>query len=231
MLRWDVETYVKGCDICLASKIFWHTPYRNLQTLPVSTHRWKDLSMDFVIGLPISTNWKGKSYDSILVIVDRLTKIVHYKPVKITIDAPGLAEVIINVVIRHHGLPDSIITDWDSLFRSKFWSSLCYFLGIKKRLFIAFHPQTNGQTERQNSTMEVYLRVFVNWEQNNWARFLPMAEFAYNNAKNASTSHTPFKLKCGFYLQVSFKDDVDPRSRFCSINELANKLKELMDIC
>ena len=87
--------------------------------------------MDFVTGLPISINWKGDSYDSILVIVNRLTKMVHYKPVKITFNAPGLAKVIINVIVRHHGLPDSIVTDQGSLFTSKFWLSLCYFLGIK----------------------------------------------------------------------------------------------------
>ena len=91
---------------------------------------------------------------------------VHYEPVKITIDAPGLAEVIINVVVRHHGLPDSIVTDQRSLFTLKFWSSLCYFLGIKRRLSTAFYLQTDGQTERQNSTIEAYLRAFVNFEQN-----------------------------------------------------------------
>ena len=79
---------------------------------------------------------------------------VHYEPVKITIDAPGLAEVIIDVVIRHHGLPNSIVTDRGSLFTSKFWSLLCYFLGIKRRLSTAFHSETGGQTERQNSIME-----------------------------------------------------------------------------
>ena len=81
--------------------------------------------IDFVSGLPIPTNWKGDSYNSILVIVDWLTKMVHYEPVKITINAPGLAEVIIDVVVRHHSLPDSIVTDRGSLFTSKFWSSLC----------------------------------------------------------------------------------------------------------
>ena len=167
--------------------------------MPIPTQRWKDLSIDFMTGLPVSTDWKGESYDSILVIVDRLTKMIHYEPVKITIDAPGLAKVIIDVVVRHHGLPNSIITDRGSLFTSKFWFSLCYFLGIKRRLSMAFHPQTNGQTERQNSTMEAYLRAFVNWEQNDWARLLPMAEFAYNNAKNASTGYTPFKLNYGFH--------------------------------
>ena len=123
--------------------------------------------MDFVTGLPISTNWKGDSYDSILVIVDRLTKMVHYEPVKVTINAPGLAEVIIDVVVRHHGLPDSMISDHGAIFTFKFWSSLCYFLGIKRRLSTAFYPQTDRQTERQNSTMEAYLRAFVNFEQNN----------------------------------------------------------------
>ena len=113
--------------------------------------------MDFVTGLPLSSDWKGDSYDSILVIVDQLTKMVHYEPVKVTINAPGLAEVIIDVVVWHHGLLDSIVTNKSSVFTSKFWSSLCYFLGIKQRLSTAFHPQTDGQTKRQNSTMEVYL--------------------------------------------------------------------------
>ena len=120
--------------------------------------------MDFVTGLPISTNWKRDSYDSILVIVDRLTKMVYYEPIKITINAPGLAEVIIDVVVRYHGLPDSIVTDRGSLFTSKFWSSLYYFLGIKRRPSSAFEPQTDGQTKRQNSTIEAYLRAFVNFE-------------------------------------------------------------------
>ena len=156
-LRRDVEDYVKVCDVCLASKAVRHKPYGDLQSLPISTYRWKDLSIDFVTGLPISTDWKGDSYDSIFVIVNQLTKMVHYKPVKVTINAPGLTEVIIDVVVRHHGLPNSIVTDQRSLFTSKFWSLLCYFLGIKRRLSTAFHPQTNGQTERQNSTMEAYL--------------------------------------------------------------------------
>ena len=100
-LRRDVEDYVRGCDICLALKAVRHKLYGDLQSLPILTHCWKDLSMDFITGLPILTDWKGDSYDSILVIVDWLTKMVHYKPVKVTINAPGLAEVIINVVVRY----------------------------------------------------------------------------------------------------------------------------------
>ena len=147
-LRKDVESYVKRCNVYLASKAVRHIPYGDLQFLPIPTHWWKDLSMDFVTGLPISTNWKGESYDSILIIIDQLTKMVHYKPVKVTIDALGLAEIILDVVVCHHGLPDSIVSDKGSLFNSKFCSLLCYFFGIKRRLLIAFYSQINSQTKR-----------------------------------------------------------------------------------
>ena len=109
-------------------------------------------------------DWRGDGYDLILVIVDWLTKMVHYEPMQITITAPALAEVILNVIVRQHGLPDSIVSDRSSVFTSKLWSSLCYLLSIKWRLSTAFHPQTDGQTERQNSTIEAYLRAFVNYE-------------------------------------------------------------------
>ena len=99
ILRRDVEDYVRSWDVCLASKAVRHKPYGDLQSLLIPTNRWKDLSMDFVTGLPILTDWKGDSYDSILVIIDQLTKIIHYEPVKVTIDAPGIAEVIIDVVV------------------------------------------------------------------------------------------------------------------------------------
>ena len=187
--------------------------------------------MDFVTGLPILTDWKRDSYDSILVIVDRLTKMVHYKPVKVTINAPGLAKVIIDMVVRHHGLLDSIVTDRGSLFTSKFWSSLCYFLGIKQKLYTAFHLQMNEQTERQNFTMEAYLRAFVNFEQNDWARLLPITEFAYNNAKNTGTGYTSFELKCGYHPRVSYKEDLDPCSKSRTAEELSSELRELITVC
>ena len=82
---------------------------------------------------------------------------VYYKLVKVSINAPDLAKVIIDMVMRYHSLPDSIVTDWGSLFTSKFWLLLCYFLGIKRRLSTTFYPKINGQTERQNSTMKAYL--------------------------------------------------------------------------
>ena len=130
---------MKGCNVCLALKAVRHKSYGNLQSLPIPIYYWKDLSMDFITGLLILTDWKEDSYDLILIIVNRLIKIVHYKLVKVTINAPGLAEVIINVVLKHYGLQNSIITDQESLFISKFWSLLYYFLGIKQRLSTTFH--------------------------------------------------------------------------------------------
>ena len=128
---------------------------------------------------------------------------VYYEPVKVIINTLGLAKIILDVVIRYHGLFNSIVSDQGSVFTSKFWLLLCYFFKIKQKLSTAFHPQTDGQTKRQNSIIKAYLQAFVNFEQNNWARFLLIIKFAYNNAKNASTNHTPFELNCSFYSQTS----------------------------
>ena len=187
--------------------------------------------MELVTGLPILINWKKDSYNSILVIVNWLIKMVHYKPVKITLNAPELAEVIIDVIIRHHGLLDLIVTNRGSFFTSKFWSLLCYFLSIKRRLFTAFHPQTDSETERENSTIKAYLRAFVNLEQNNWARLLLIAKFAYNKAKNSSTGYTLFKLNCGYHPCVSFEEDTNPRSQSKLADKLSMELWDLMTIC
>ena len=227
----DIKNYVKGCNVYLALKTIRHKPYGDLQSLPVPTHHWKDLSIDFVTGLPILTDWERDSYDSILVIIDWLTKIVYYKPIKVTINTPDLTEVIINVVVRHHGLPNSIVSDRELLFTSKFLLLLCYFLGIKQKLSTAFYPQTDGQTEKQNSMIEAYLWVFVNFEQNDWAWLLSMTEFTYNNAKNASTGYTLFELNCGYSPRVFYKEDLDPRSKSKTVEELSSKLQSLMAAC
>ena len=118
--RHKLQAYVKGWDVCSASKTVCHKLYGNFQLLPVQTHQWKDLSIDFVTALPISIDWKRDSYNSILVIVNWLTKMVYYKPVQITLNAPGLAEVIIDVVVCHHSLLDSIVTNRGLFFTSKF---------------------------------------------------------------------------------------------------------------
>ena len=120
--------------------------------------------MDFVTRLPISRDWKRESYDFILVIIDQLTKMVHYEPVKVIIETAGLVEVILDVIVWHHTLFNLIVSDRGLLFTSKFWSLLCYLLGIKQRLSTVFHPQIDGQTKRQNYTIEAYFWAFVNFE-------------------------------------------------------------------
>ena len=156
---------------------------------------------------------------------------VYYELVKVTINALGLAKVILDMGVRHHGLFNSIMSDRSSIFTSKFLSSLCYFLGIKRRLSTAFYPQTDGQTKRQNSTIEVYLRPFVNFKQNDWARLLSIAEFPYNNAKIASTDYRPFELNYGYYSRMSYEEKFDSYSKSKSADKLLVELRELMIIC
>ena len=230
-LRYNVEVYVKDCDVYLASKTVKHKSYGDVQFLPISTHLWKDLSMHFITGLPISTNWKGNSYNFILVIVDQLTKMVYYELVKITINAPGRAKVIINIVICYHGLPDSIVTNRSSLFTSKFCLLFYSLFCIKRWLSTTFHPQTDGQTKRQESIIEAYLRAFINFEQNDWAQLLPMTKFAYNNGKNASTGHMPFELNYGYHFWMSYKENIDPYSKSKLADKLLVEILKLMTVC
>lgn len=140
----DVEAYIKGYDTYLASKTIYYKLYGDLQLLSISTHCWKDSTIDFVIGLPLLVNWKSDNYDVILVIINCLTKIVHYEPVKITINVAGLTEVTINIVMRHDGFLRSIRSNRGFLFTLKFLFLLCYFFGIKQKLYTAFHPEIDG---------------------------------------------------------------------------------------
>lgn len=170
--------------------------------MPIPTHQWKNFLIDFVTELSISINWKGDNYNFILVIINRLVKMIYYKPVKVTIDTQRLAKVILNIIVWYHVLPNFILIDRGLLFTLKFWLLFCYFFGIKQNLFTLFHPQTNGQKERQNNTMETYFQLFINFnfKQNDEAKFLPIVEFAYNNKKNTSTYHTLFELNCKYHL-------------------------------
>ena len=116
-------------------------------------------------------------------------------------------------------------------FTSKFWSSLYYFFDIKWKLTNVFHPQTDSQIKRQNSTMKAYFPAFVNFKQNDWSRLLPTAEFAYNNAKNASIGYTFFELNCGYHPCVSYEEDLDLRSKLRTAEELSSELQKLITVC
>jgi hypothetical protein len=143
--------------------------------------------MDFVTGLPTS-----KKCNTIWVVVDRLTKARHLIPSESTIDAEGLADLFMQHVFKLHGLPLTIVTDRGPQFAADFWGRLCSRLGIDRRLSTAFHPQTDGQTERVNAVMEQYLRMHVNYLQDDWVEWLPLAEFAANNHASETTGACPF---------------------------------------
>lgn len=224
----DVEAYIKRCDVCLAVKIVRHKPHGDLQSSSVPTHHQKNPLIDLVIGRPISINWKEECYNVILVIIDRLTKMIHYTLVKTTIDVVDLVKIIIDIVIRQHEFPESIVSNKSLLYILKFWFLVCYLLGIEQMLFTIFHPQINDWTERRNSMIETYLYTFINQDRNNWVRILPIAEFAYSNAKNVSTSYTFFELNCGYHPRVFFKNETNSHLRFYSANELVKELKNLI---
>ena len=154
--------------------------------------------MDFIVKLPLSkdtiTNIK---YDSILVVVDRLTKYAHFIPWKEKKNAKDLAKVILKEIIANHGIPQSIISDKDKLFTSKFWNTWTQQLGTKIKLLTAYHPKTDGQIEQTNQTLEQYLRHYINFKQNNWIDLLLLAQFAYNNHQHSTTRTSPFYANYG----------------------------------
>jgi transposase InsO family protein len=189
----DVKRYIKTCDSCQRNKPSNQRPAGLLQPLPIPDGRWEDIAMDFVVELPRTK----KGHDAILVVVDRLTKRAHFCPTTTDATAPDTARVFIDNIFRLHGLPRTIVSDRDPRFTSKFWKALFEILEVKLKPSTAYHPQTDGQTERVNRTLEQILRAYVGYHQNDWDRWLPLAEFAYNNAKQASTGMTPFYCDLG----------------------------------
>jgi len=207
-----VRKYVAGCELCHRIKAPRHARHGlNMPQQPPS-QPWEGVTMDFVTDLPESTT---SGYTGILVVVDRLTKMVIYLPCRKDIDSPELARMFFEQVICKHGVPDSIVTDRGKEFTSRFWDRVCSHLSINHRLLTAFHPQNDGQRERQNQTMEQYLRAFCNYEQDNWVALLPLAEFAYNISFHHLTRMTPFWANYHYNPTMQFKPPKEPifRSR------------------
>ena len=189
----DVAKYVAQCDSCQRNKTSSQRPAGLLQPLPVPIQPWSSISMDFVVDLPATAN----AYDSILVMVDRLTKMVHLAPCNKADDAPAVAWLFYKHVASLHGFPASLITDRDPKFMSQFWASLMERLHMTHFASSAFHPQTDGNTERVNRVMEDMLRHYVRADQTDWDSWLPMVEFAINNSWHSSVNNTPFFLNYG----------------------------------
>jgi hypothetical protein len=201
-LQTSVRQYVAGCEVCQRVKAARHTRYGVNMPIEPPSQLWEGVTMDLVADLPEST---ASAYTGILVIVDRLTKMAIYLPCRKDVDSPEQARMFFEEVICKHGVPSNIVIDRGSQFTSRFWNRVCSHLSIDHRLSTSFHPQMDGQTERQNRTMEQYLRAFATYEQDNWVDLLPLAEFAYNNSVHATTRLTPFFANYGYNPEMHFK--------------------------
>lgn len=192
-MKVDIAKYVSACGVCQQVKAEHKRPASLLRPLEIPEWKWEHITMDFVIGLPRSP--RGK--DAIWVVVDRLTKSAHFIPVRTTNTAHDLAPLYIKEVVRLHGVPKSIVSDRDSKFVSMLWQSLQRAMGTKISLSTAFHPQTDGQSERTIQTLEDMLRACVLSWKGNWEDHLALVEFAYNNSYQASIKMAPFEALYG----------------------------------
>jgi hypothetical protein len=189
----DVAAFVKTCHSCQRVKPSTQKRPGLLQPLPVPPRVWSSISMDFITDLPLTE----AGYNAIFTVVCRLSKAVKLLPCRTDITAEQTADLFCSRVVAEEGLPSDIVSDRDPRFTSKFWAALCSRLGIQRSMSSAFHPQTDGNTERVNRVLEDMLRHYVSPSQTDWDTHLPMVAFAINTAPHASTQVTPFELTRG----------------------------------
>ena len=199
VMQKDVDKYVRNCLSCQSLWCSHHSTFGVLWPFPAPDTLWEDMLMDLLVELP-----ECEGFDAIWVVVDRLSKMGHFIPRHMTIDALGLAELCLKEVVRLHGLPLTIVSDREPQFGSTFWQQICNRLGIDRRMSTAYHPQTAGQMEQLNASIEQYHRVIVNHQQDDWVKWLLLAEFAAHNGTSGTTTCAPFVAVHG----------VDPRTSF-----------------
>jgi hypothetical protein len=189
----EIIEYIRSSLECQKDKAICHMPYGLLSLLELPYAPWTSIAMDFITDLPLS-----EDCDQLWVIVDRFTKMAHFIPLKKDQKtAEHLVRIFACEMWRFHSIPTDMISDHDSQFTSTEWKQFLSILGVRPRLSTSFHPQTDGQTEGINQTIEAYLRLFINYEIDNWVRVLPVAEFAYNNSVTQATSMSPFFANYG----------------------------------
>ncbi|EFQ91148.1 hypothetical protein PTT_12096 [Pyrenophora teres f. teres 0-1] len=204
----NIRRYVRNCDVCGRTKPWREGTQGFLKPLPIPDQIWKEISMDFIEGLPTS-----EGMTCLMVVTDRLSK------GSIFILLPDIkTETVVRAFLRHvvayHWLPNAITSDRGSQFVSVLWERLCEILKINRRLSTAFHPQTDGATERMNSIWEVYIRAFVNWSQDDWALYCPIAQIAINGRDATSTGVAPSFLQHGYNvdpLQLEAPPEADKK--------------------
>jgi len=209
-LRKFVEDYVKGCATCQETKVITHmkrAPLYHLNTF-AEQGPFQYVSMDLITDLPTSN-----TYDSILMIVDQgCSKAAKFIPCNKTIDGQGIAKLYLQHLFPWFRIPKRIISDRDPRFTSNFSKAICKATNIQQNISSAFHPCTDGQTERMNLWIENYLKEFVNGRQDNWSTLLPIAEFAHNSWKHKHTKYTPHQLILGINpsANLSIQEDTNP---------------------
>ena len=189
----DVVDYVATCDVCQQVKSSSQRPAGLLQPLPTPSAKWEQVSMDLITGLPTTP----RQFDAIFTVVDRLSKMAYFLPTKSTATAKDLAELFVERIVAVHGVPLRIVSDRDPRFRSDFWRALFHAMGTQLDFSSAYHPQTDGQSERANRTIEDMLRCYASKDPTTWDRKLPIAQMAYNNSTSPSTGFSPATLQFG----------------------------------
>jgi hypothetical protein len=191
-LQADIRSYVDGCPTCQMTKPHRKAPPAPLSPNAVPTRPWQIVTVDLIGPLPMA-----HGYDMILVFVDRFTKAAKFQACNSEINSLGFAKHYRDRVFRDHGLSERLIHDRGTQFASQFSRDLCKLLGNKQNISTAYHPQTDGQTERVNQDLEQYLRIFTNFRQDDWDEWLAIAEFSYNDKIHTATGHSPFFLNSG----------------------------------
>src|SRR5260370_556654 len=187
-----VAKFIVGCNACNQTKTFPTQKVGKVIPNKVPDQCWQVISIDMIRELPDS-----KGYSAVLVVVDHLSKQIHTIPTVTSLDSTGVAQLFLKHVWHHHRLPEEVISNCRPAFISNFSRKLTALLRVKLTPSTSYHLQTDGQTEHVNQEIEAYLQVFMSHRQDDWADWLPLAEFAYNNKVHTATRWTPFELDTG----------------------------------